>query len=107
MARTGVCSDRWVRVIPQSLASARLRESLYFCSPFSEQSRSTEQAPADSDSLEPEMNVVFVRPADSAVNLGSDARDFMTDFGDVCEGVACHQGCLIGKRVKAMRCVPD
>ena len=66
-----------------------------------------EHVAGGADALEPEVEVLLVRPADPAVYLGGHARDLPADLRDVGQDVAGQQGRLVGNRVEGMGRVPE
>ena len=63
--------------------------------------------PRVGDALEPEVEVLLVRPPDAPVYLGRNARNLASDLRHVRKHVARHQRRLGGQRVEAVGRVPE
>jgi hypothetical protein len=82
-------------------------EGLHARRSFAQEFGSAEQVSRDTNALEPEMQVLFIGPANAAMNLRRYGGDLATDFRNVGENVTCQKRSLLGERIEAMRCVPE
>ena len=88
-------------------ALARGGQPLKVCRPLPKEPWAAEQAAANPNPLEPEVKILLVRPADSAMHLGGHARDLLTDLRYMGQGMTGHEGRLFGKGIEAVGRIPN